>query len=229
MMNPELAQIPERILQLATGALAQANTHSVFADPGNEHWGFMCVINTAHAGELFLKAVIAREHPLLIFKDLFSLDDSKADAPDIGGLIRRGRTHDFAKLPQIMWAATGRRVRNMDCFERLRRARNAVQHFCAPETEDFRRLSLEFIYTIIDPMIASEFDLYAIDYHEDHSLRYDHVVGCLLRHQLRFTIPDDFDLTEITADEELEGAPDEYRRWFAGELKRVGRSDLLGD
>jgi hypothetical protein len=226
-MNPELAQIPDRILQLATGALAQANTHAVFADPGNEHWGFMCVINTAHAGELFFKAVIAREHPLLLFKDLFSLDDSKAETLDIGSLIRRGRTHDFDKLPQIMWAATGRRVPDMDCFERLRRARNAIQHFCVPDEQDFRRLSLEFIYTIIDPLIASEFDLHAIDYHEDHSAGYDHVVGCLLRHQLKFTIPDDFDLTEISVPEELTGADDEYQQWLSGELTRIGKMDLL--
>jgi hypothetical protein len=226
-MNPALGEIPDRILELAKGALAQANTHSVFADPGNEHWGFMCVINTAHAGELFLKAVIAREHPLLLFKDLFSLDDSKADALDIDGLIRRGRTHDFDKLPQIMWAATGRRVPNLECFDRLRRARNAIQHFCAPDEEDFRRLSLEFIYTIIDPLIASEFKLFAIDYHEDHNIGYDYVVGSLLRHQLRFTIPDDFNLTEISAAEETERATPQYRRWLLKELKRIGREDLL--
>lgn len=226
-MNPELSQIPNRILQLATGALTQANHHSVFADPGNEHWDFMCVINTAHAGELFLKAVIAKEHPLLIFKDLFSLDQSNADVLDLDSLIRRGRTHDFEKLPQIMWAATGRRVPNLDCFEKLRRARNAIQHFCAPETENFRRLSLEFIYTIIDPLIADEFGLFSIDYHEDHSIGYDHVVGCLLRHQLRFTVPDDFDLTEIDVPEEIAGASSEYRKWLGDELRRVGRADLL--
>ena len=226
-MNPELAQIPDRILQLATGALTQANTHAVFADPGNEHWGFMCVINTAHAGELFLKAVIAREHPLLLFKDLFSLDDRQAPSLDIDSLIRRGRTHDFDKLPQIMWAATGRRIPDMDCFERLRRARNAIQHFCIPDEQDFRRLSLEFIYTIIDPLISSEFDLYAIDYHEDHSVGYDHVVGCLLRHQLKFSIPDDFDLTEISVPEELAGADDDYRQWLIGEMTRIGKMDLL--
>jgi len=45
----------------------------------------------------------------------------------------------------------------MACFDRLRKARNAIQHFCAPEEADFKALSLEFIYTIIDPLIADAF------------------------------------------------------------------------
>ena len=76
-MNPLLEEIPQRILHLAKGALTQANTHAVFNDPGNQHWEHISVLNTAHAGELFLKAMIAREHPLLIFKDLFGLDDNR--------------------------------------------------------------------------------------------------------------------------------------------------------
>jgi hypothetical protein len=126
-VNPELTQIPARILGLATGALAQANQHAAFADPGNEHWDFISVLNTAHAGELFLKAIIAKRHPLLIFKDVASLDDNQAKQLDMPTLLTRGRTHDFEKLPQVLWATTGLRVPDMQCFERLRRARNAIQ------------------------------------------------------------------------------------------------------
>jgi hypothetical protein len=226
-MNPTLEQIPRRILHLATGALTQANTHAAFSDPGNEHWDFISIVNASHAGELFLKAIIAKEHPLLIFKDLFSLDDSQSEFLDIERLISRGRTHDFEKLPQVLWATTGIRLPNMTCFERLRRSRNAIQHFCAPEADDLRALSLEFIYTIIDPLIAKEPGLYAIEFHEDHSVGYDYVVGRLLRSQLRFSVPDDFDLTEIDVSCELRGAKKNYRAWFESELKRVGRQTLL--
>jgi hypothetical protein len=138
-MNPVLKQIPDRILQLAIGALSQANKHAVYyAEPGNEHWEHMSVLNTAHAGELFLKAIIAKEHPLLIFKDLFGLDDSGNYPLDINSLVQHGKTHDFGKLPQVLWVTTGKRVPNMKCFERLRRARNAIQHFCAPDEETSR-------------------------------------------------------------------------------------------
>lgn len=105
--------------------------------------------------------------------------------------------------------------------------RNSIQHFCAPEGEDFRALSLEFIYTIIDPLIFKHFGLFAIEYHEDHSVGYDYVVGALLRQQLKFSVPDDFKLTEIRIDDELKGAEQTYRDWVAEELDRIGRRDLL--
>jgi hypothetical protein len=226
-MNPALEQIPRRILNLAIGALTQANTHAVYMDPGNEHWEYISVINTAHAGELFLKAIIAREHPLLIFKDIFSLDDSRDGLLDIATLIQRGRTHDFERLPQILWAMTGTRMPNQKCFDRLRRARNAIQHFCAPEEEDFQDLSLEFIYTIIDPLIAEAFGLCAIEFHEDHSVSYDYVVSRLLRTNLKFTVPDDFAVTEIDMRECLAGANKSYRAWIVREMRRVNRLDLV--
>ncbi len=226
-MNPLLAQIPRRILYLAEGALTQANTHAVFSDPGNEHWTEISIINTAHAGELFLKAIIANEHPLLIFKELFSLDDNSGGALDLDQLIKRGRTHDFERLPQVLWVTTGKRLPNMACFDRLRRARNAIQHFCAPEKEDFRKLSLEFIYTIIDPLIAETFGLCAIEFHEDHSVGYDYVVEQLIRRQLKFTLPDDFDVGEIDLNESLNGTPKSYRAWMRKELGRVGKLGLL--
>ncbi len=226
-MNRALEEIPGRILRMAVGALTQANTHAVYFDPGNEHWQHMCIINTAHAGELFLKAIIADEHPLLIFKDIFALDDRREGLLDVETLIKRGRTHDFERLPQILWAATDKRMPNPACFERLRLARNSIQHFCAPDQQDFRALSLEFIYTIIDPLIAEAFGMCAIEYHEDPSVSYDYVVKSLLQSELKFTVPDDFEVTEIRIAEALEGASAAYRKWVKGEMKRVGRLDLL--
>lgn len=226
-MNPALKQIPHRVLNLAMGALAQANTHAVYFDPGNEHWQHICVLNAAHAGELFIKAIIAREHPLLIFKDIFSLDDNRGGLLDIKTLIQRGRTHDFERLPQILWATTDRRLPNPNCFERMRLARNSIQHFCVPDEQDFRELSLEFIYTIIDPLIADVFGICAIEFHEDHSVSYDYVVSALLRSQLKFTVPDDFEVTEINMNEELEDANRAYKNWVRKQMKRVNRLDLL--
>ncbi|WP_421931847.1 hypothetical protein [Phenylobacterium sp.] len=226
-MNAELSGIPTRILGLATAALAQANTHAVFMDPGSEHWPQMSILNTAHAGELFLKAIIASEHPLLIFKDLVSLDDNKSDELALQTLLTKGRTHDFEKLPQVLWATTGIRIPNLEVFERLRRARNAIQHFCAPDIRDLGALSLEFIYTIIDPLIAERFGLCAIEYHEDHSVGYDYVVKALLVRELPFSMPDDFDLTEICISDEIEGADPEYRAWIAHALDAIGKTSLL--
>lgn len=226
-MNEALRDIPDRILGLATAALTQANMHAVFMDPVSEHWPQMSILNTAHAGELFLKAMIANEHPLLIFKDLVSLDDNRNDELRLETLLTRGRTYDFERLPQVLWATTGIRIPNADCFERLRRTRNAIQHFCAPDIRDLSALSLEFIYTIIGPLIVDHFGLYAIEYHEDHSVGYDYVVKTLLRRELRFSIPDNFRITEIRITEEIEGASPEYQAWVRSALERVGKTALL--
>lgn len=226
-MNEELRLIPTRILGLARAALAQANHHAVFMDPGNDHWPLMSVLNTAHAGELFLKAIIATEHPLLIFKDLVALDDRNTDELNLQRLLKHGRTHDFEKLPQVLWATTGRRIPNPECYERVRQARNAIQHFCAPDVHDLSALSLEFIYTILDPLIATCFGIYAIEHHEDHSIGYDYVVDCLLRRELRFSLPNDFEVTEIDLNETLSEASDEYRSWFREALTAIGKADLL--
>lgn len=226
-MEREFQEIPERILQLALGALSQANTYSVYTDPGLEYRRFMSVLSTAHAGELFLKAIIAKEHPLLIFKDIFSLDDKQSSELDLISLLQRGRTHDFEKLPQIVWAVTGTRITNLECYEKLRKARNAIQHFVAPPAQDFQGLSLEFIYTIIDPLICEHFDIYAIEYHEDFAIGYDYIVQALLQKELRFSIPLDFNVSEISLREEAEKCSLAYREWFTDRLHAIGKTHLL--
>ena len=224
-----LAEIPSRILGLARASLMQANMHAGFIDPGNEHWPLMSVLNAAHAGELFIKAIIATEHPLLIFKDISGLDDSSTADLDLPILLKRGRTHDFEKLPQVLWATTGIRIPDLGCYDRLRKARNAVQHFCPPEDENLAAIALEFIYRIIDPLIRNRFNLYAIEHHEDHGIGYDYLVGTLLRQGIRFSLPDDFDLGEIDAGLEIANTDESYQAWFRCELERLGKTHLIGE
>ena len=196
-------------------------------DPGNEHWDFISILNSAHAGELFLKAAIAREHPLLLFKEIYSFDDEMSEYLEIENMIKRGKTHEFDRLPHILWAATGMRIENKECFDRLRKARNAIQHFCAPDSEKFSELSLEFIYTVIDPLISKLFGICAIDYHEDHSIGYDYIVARLIKSELPFTLSKDFDIGDISLKHELKNTSAKYQRWLEGELSKIGRIDLL--
>ncbi len=224
-----LAEIPSRIPGLARASLMQANMHAGFMDPGNEHWPLMSVLNAAHAGELFIKAIIATEHPLLIFKDVPGLDDASSVDLDLPTLLKRGRTHDFEKLPQVLWATTGIRIPDPACYERLRKTRNAVQHFCPPEDENPSAIALKFIYRIIDPLIRDRFNLYAIEHHEDHHIGYDYLVGTLLRKGIRFSVPDDFNLGEIDAGSEIATANKDYKAWFRRELKRIGKINLIGE
>jgi hypothetical protein len=97
-MHAEIRDISDRILNVAIGALTQANQHAVYHDPGMDHWSQMSVLNAALAGELFLKAIIAKEHPLLIFRDLFQLDDPGNQDLKIEHVIEKGKTYNFEHL-----------------------------------------------------------------------------------------------------------------------------------
>ncbi len=212
-MHKALKDIPERILNVAIGALIQANQHAVYYDPGMDHWTDMSILNAATAGELFLKAIIAKEHPLLIFRDLFQLDDPINTDLKLEHIIQKGRTYDFEQLPKLLWVSTGERLPDPDSFEKLRKARNAIQHFCSPTLAgDLRRLALVFLYKNIDPLINRHFGLCAVEYHEDISVGYDYVVECVIRNELLFSIPDDFKITEIDLDEALSGTSGKYQK-----------------
>lgn len=212
-MHKALKDIPERILNVAIGALIQANQHAVYYDPGMDHWTDMSILNAATAGELFLKAIIAKEHPLLIFRDLFQLDDPINTDLRLEHIIQKGRTYDFEQLPKLLWVSTGERLPDPDSFEKLRKARNAIQHFCSPaDAEDLRRLALVFLYKNIDPLISRHFGLCAVEYHEDTSVGYDYVVECVIRNELLFSIPSDFKITEIDLDEVLSDTSEKYQK-----------------
>jgi hypothetical protein len=128
-------------------------------------------------------------------------------------IIQRGRTYDFEQLPKLLWVSTGERLPDPNSFEKLRKARNAIQHFCSPtHTEDLRRLALEFLYKNIDPLINRHFGLCAVEHHEDTSVGYDYVVECVIRNELLFSIPSDFKITEIDLNEALSGTSGKYQK-----------------
>jgi hypothetical protein len=211
-MHPDLASVSHRILNMAKGALAQANQHAVYYDPCLDHWSEMSLLNAALAGELFIKAIIAKEHPLLIFRDLFQLDDPTSTELKIEHVIEKGKTYGLEHLPKLLWVSTGERLPDLKTFEDLRKARNALQHFCAPGGKlEMRQLALAFLYNNIDPLIAKHFGLRAIEFHEDTSIGYDYVVDSLVRRRLLFTLPDNFELTEINLADALHGCPKSYR------------------
>lgn len=176
----------------------------------------MSVLNAALAGELYLKAIVAKEHPLLIFRDLFQLDDPSSSDLTINHIIERGKTYGLEHLPKLLWVATGERLPDLASFEQLRRARNAIQHFCAPDegVVDLRQVALAFLYKNIDPLIERHFGTYAIRFHEDFNIGYDYVVAALIRRELLFSIPPDFEIDEIDLREPLSLASPRYRIEF---------------
>lgn len=196
----------------------QANTHAVYHDPGMEHREQMSIVNAALAGELFLKAIVAKEHPLLIFKDLFHLDQPGNEQFDVEEIVKSGRTYAFEHMPRLLWVTTGDRIRDQKNFDEVRSARNSVQHFCPPAGLSLRGLSLRFIYRNIDPLIYKHFGICAVEYHEDFAVSYDFVVQSLINHELEFSIPPNFSVTEVDLEETVRSTSDIYRNGFGAKL-----------
>lgn len=207
-MNEELRGIPDRILRLSLAALKRANTDAIFVDRGMEHRVLLAPLSAAHAGELLLKALIAKAHPLLIFRNL--TESNKDQDIDLEWLLSKGQTHDFGKLPSLLRACTGIQIPDHKSFEELRKVRNQIQHFL-PSTSALADISLEFIYKNIDPLLKEHFGLFAYQYHEDEFD--DYVVAALLASELKFSTPSSPIFSEIDPLEELKNVSSEYRDW----------------
>ncbi|MEM1237772.1 MAG: hypothetical protein AAGI10_12430 [Pseudomonadota bacterium] len=213
-MHPSLVGLSDKILGLATDALRRANTDAVFFDPGMEHRQTLAPLAAAHAGELVLKALIAREHPLLLFKNLG--EKSTNDEINLDWLLAHGRTHDFSRLPSVLWASAGIELPNLDSFKRIAKRRNQVQHFLDNSQGDVQQECLDFIYGNLDPLLDEHFGLCACEYHEDQFP--DYVIGCLLAHEIRFSVPTDLQLSEISPSEYLDNCSKNYRNWVEAHL-----------
>ena len=65
-------------------------------------------------------------------------------------------------------------------------------------------------------------DIYATEYHEDTSVIYDYIVQSLVNHNLLFSIPDDFVVTEIDLNNELSDCCSNYRSELNQRLTNKG-------
>jgi hypothetical protein len=217
-MHESLKEIRTRILNLETDALTRANTDAAYFDPDKQHRISLAPLAAAHAGELLLKALIAKEHPLLLFKNIS--EKTTDDEIDLDWLVRNGRTHDFSRLPSVLWAATGINIPDIGSFQRIAALRNQVQHFVDERESDVRLECLNFIYSNIDPLLHEHFGLTACSYHEDEF--HDYVMGCLLSCEIKFTVPPDFEFSEIDPCEYLTKASPDYKNWAYAALNIVG-------
>lgn len=176
------------MLDIGLGALAHANYHSAYYDEANDKWGKLSVLQAAHAAEILVKARIAQEHPLLIFKDLPSI--SNQQTLTIDKLSEDGKTIDWSDLPKIFKTITGYDFIKPDLFRDFGKIRNSLQHFgyfihnndTSPSLE-----TLRFIYAFIDPFINKHWGLYAIDYNEDMD-SYEHLPNILIINEIKFLV-----------------------------------------
>lgn len=186
-VDPALRGVSEHMRELGRGALMHANGHANYAHVDNPYWPELSVLQAAHAAEIFIKARIAQEHPLLIFESIPKAKKSKSPLLSFEQLIEEGRTIQYAELPDRLWAATGMRLPNLTVFERFGRLRNSVQHFAAPEGRDLSNDTLEFIFGVIDPFIHECWGLFAIDHNEDVD-PHVYLIEGLVRREIYFLV-----------------------------------------
>lgn len=184
-MEKELKGVAEHILDLGCGALSHALRHSLYAAMENPRWPDLSVLQAAHAAELFVKARIAEEHPLLIFEQL-PKPTSQDTMLSIKALFEGGRTYQWADLPARLWATTGLRLKNEKAWSEFGRLRNTIQHFASPN-RDLHQATLEFIFEVVDPFINDCWGLFAVDYNEDFD-HYEHIFDTLLYRGVRFLV-----------------------------------------
>ncbi|MCT7964005.1 hypothetical protein NG791_25340 [Laspinema sp. D1] len=186
-MNSEVKKVSEHMLALGLGALAHANWHANHMGMMNDKWPELSVLQAAHAAEILLKARIAEEHPLLIFKELPRSTQVNSDFLEGKHLFENAKTIQYSELPERLWATTGIRVANLEKYQLFGRLRNSIQHFAPPLDIDFSSEAIDFIFEVIDPFINTCWNLYAIDYNEDYE-RYTYLVEGLISRGVKFLV-----------------------------------------
>jgi hypothetical protein len=191
-VDQKLKTIYEHMIQLGCGSLMHANFLGHFYDMVNDHWNQLAVLQAAHAGEIFMKARLAQEHPLLIFEKIPKSTNRHVDSNGLlnfESLLQDGRTIDYSELPEKVWAATGLRftAEQLQIYKEFGYLRNKIQHFASPN-EDIQSQITNYIYGFIDPFINSQWGLFAVDFCDD-SEPYENLVPVLADRNVEFLIP----------------------------------------
>lgn len=194
-MDAGLKNVNQHMIALGAGSLSHANYLAHFYDWTNQMWSQLGVLQAAHACEIFLKARLAQEHPLLIFD---SLPKSTADCVnkttgllDFESLLEKGQTITYSELPEKVWAATGVKINNLKLYNDFGKLRNSIQHFAAPN-RDVSLQTSQFIYDVIDPFINSEWGMCAMDYCDD-SEGYEYLIPVLANRGVEFIVSNEID------------------------------------
>jgi len=123
----------------------------------------MCVVHTAHAAEILLKARIAQEHPLLIFSKLPKADPNKS-ALTLLDLLESGRTLSYDELPDQLWATTGIKIEQLQQYREFGRLRNQIIHFSRANVGGLDELTIRYSLEVLDPLVDSFWGRSVIDF-----------------------------------------------------------------
>jgi len=205
------------MLRLGRAALSHANYHSCFYSMEGVMWEEMSVLQAAHAAEIFIKARIAQEHPLLIFDKVPRSNQVGNDLLGFEDLVKNAKTISYLDLPERLWATTGIKIPNIDLYKMFGQLRNTIQHFTVPE--EWPCDTRTFIYEVIDPFINQCWGLYAIDHHEDTD-SYNNIIDVLISGETPFLISPTCEIEMGGCDLLLENCSNEYKKIMLEKLSQ---------
>jgi len=150
-MHPDTREVAEHMRDFGLNVIARAIYDVTFAELTKPFAHALAVIHAAHGAEIVLKARIAQEHPLLIFKKL-PQSSSTEESLTIAELFEFGRSVDYDDLPELLWATTGIRINRKDRYQEFGRLRNKIMHFAVPEIDHSHEV-LSFCIEVLEPLV----------------------------------------------------------------------------
>jgi hypothetical protein len=153
-MHPDTRDVALHMREFGLSLIGRAVVDATFAEMLKPFAHPLAVVHAAHGAEILLKARIAEEHPLLIFRKLPGQRTTEG-ALTIKELFEHGRTLEYDELPEALWACTGYRMPDLDSYLRFGRLRNKIVHFGVPDIEHSAEV-LNFCARVIEP-IAHDF------------------------------------------------------------------------
>ncbi|EKU97601.1 hypothetical protein Lepto7375DRAFT_6806 [Leptolyngbya sp. PCC 7375] len=138
--------------------------HEAFLEAAQRR-NLRCVVHTAQAAEILLKARIAEEHPLLIFSK-FPKQENTDDLLTLLDLLEKGRTLTYEELPDRLWATTGIKLEKekLAKYREFGRIRNQIVHLSMTSTQEPDVLTLSYVVEVLDPLVESFWGKSVIDF-----------------------------------------------------------------
>jgi hypothetical protein len=166
-MHSDTHQIASHMKDFGLHAFGRSIVDVVFCEITNPYAHAMGVIRCAHAAELLIKARIAEEHPLLIFEKLPRPKGQENKLLDINTLLNEGRTIMYSDLPDLLWAATGQCIRDIERYQSFGRLRNAITHLGIPDA-NLSHETLLYGFNVIEPLVRNFWDIDVLKYLEEY-------------------------------------------------------------
>jgi len=161
-MHPDTRAVAEHMREFGLTILGRAAYEVTFSEAMAPFAHAIAVGHAAHGAEIAIKARIAEEHPLLLFKSLPKSANAQKELT-IAELFEYGRTVEFQELPETLWAATGIRMERVEQYQRFGKLRNTIIHFAVPE-HDFPCETFKFLFQVMEPLVRRFWDKSILPY-----------------------------------------------------------------